>query len=275
MSIKLIGIDIDGTLLNSRKELTQATIDALQAAADHGIQVVISTGRLLSEYVDLVAQLPMMRYNVTCTGTQVLDLQTGEDIFRCAMTADELRYLCGKLRGLDCFLQIFSDVDGKIHNDVRHMAQAERFCGEGLARMVRNHHVAEPDIYEYIEGYTGVTNKIHIFFADPAVKAEAIRRMEGEPYAVMGSAPNDLELMPLGIDKAVGLRKLADHLGLDRSEIMTFGDGGNDVAMLAYAGVGLAMKNASQDAKEAADYVLPWTNDEDGVAKAVWALLKE
>jgi len=185
MSIKLIGIDIDGTLLNSRKELTQATIDALQAAADHGIQVVISTGRLLSEYVDLVAQLPMMRYNVTCTGTQVLDLQTGEDIFRCAMTADELRYLCGKLRGLDCFLQIFSDVDGKIHNDVRHMAQAERFCGEGLARMVRNHHVAEPDIYEYIEGYTGVTNKIHIFFADPAVKAEAIRRMEGEPYAVM------------------------------------------------------------------------------------------
>jgi len=117
MAIKLIGIDIDGTLLNKKKELTPGTIEALQAAADQGIHVVISTGRLLSEFRDLVEQLPMMRYTVTCTGTQVIDLQTGRDIFRAGMPAEELQRIYHKLKGFDMMFQAFSDDDGAIHND--------------------------------------------------------------------------------------------------------------------------------------------------------------
>ena len=90
----------------------------------------------------------------------------------------------------------------------------------------------------------------------------------------MDSMPNDLEIMPRGVDKAVGLSHLAVHLGLDRSQIMAMGDGGNDAAMLRYAGLGVAMKNASDEAKAAADQVLAYTNDEDGVARAIEAVLK-
>ena len=93
MPIKLIAIDIDGTLINSKNQLTQATVDALETAAKAGIHICISTGRPVSECREYIALLPGMRYMVTCTGTQVVDLQTGKDIFRKALSADELRML--------------------------------------------------------------------------------------------------------------------------------------------------------------------------------------
>lgn len=275
MSIKLIGIDIDGTLLNSKKELTPATREALQAAADHGIQVVISTGRLLSEFRDLLRQLPMIRYTVTCTGTQVIDLQTSRDIFRRGLPADELRRIYALFRPFDMMFQAFSDDDGAIHNDAQVLANAERYSPPALARMMRATHIAEADFDGYLAAYTGMTNKIHIFFRDTLERDRAWPLAIRENYAVMSSTENDIEFMPLGIDKGLGLQKLAEHLGLELSQVAAIGDGGNDAAMLHAAGLGIAMGNASTEAKAAADHVLSCTNDEDGVARAVWAIIRE
>lgn len=275
MAIKLIGIDIDGTLLTRKKELTSATVEALQAAADHGIHVVISTGRLLSEFRDLVERLPMMRYTVTCTGCQVIDLQTGTDIFRQGMPAAELQRIYHKLKGFDMMFQAFSDDDGSIHNDAWVLENAHLYSPRALARIMQATHIPETDFDGYIDSYTGMTNKIHIFFRTPEERDKAWKLVEQEPYALMSSTVNDLELMPHGVDKGLGLKKLAAHLGLDISEIMAIGDGGNDVDMLREAGLGVAMANASSDAKAAADHVLAYSNDEDGVAKAVWAVIRK
>ena len=274
MAIKLIGIDIDGTLLNKKKELTPATIAALQAAADHGIHVVISTGRLLSEYLDLVEQLPMMRYTVTCTGCQVIDLHAKQDIFRQCMTADELRHIYQKLQGFDMMFQAFSDDDGSIHNDAWVLEHADLYSPKALARIMQRTHIPEADLGDYIRRYTGYTNKIHIFFRTESDRDRAWELVRDEPYAIMSSTVNDLELMPRGVDKGLGLRKLAEHLGLEMSEVMAIGDGGNVVDMLRQAGLGIAMANASTEAKAAADHVLAFSNEEDGVAKAIWAILK-
>lgn len=274
MAIKLIGIDIDGTLLTSEKKLTRETVTALQAAADHGIQVVISTGRFLSEFADLVQALPMMRYTVTCTGAEVLDLQTGESLARHAIPDGELRRIYGKLRDLDAMVQIFSSQDGRIHNRAADLRRAERFCGPALAPMVRRTHAAEADLDAFVSAYSGGTNKIHIFFPDRSPKDAALSRLAGEPYALMESVENDLEIMAPGVDKGLGLRELAEHLGLDRSQVMAIGDSGNDVGMLRYAGTGVAMGNASREALEAAGQITA-TNDRNGVAQAVWTLLKQ
>ena len=274
MAIKLIGIDIDGTLINSKTELTQATIDALQTAADHGIEVVISTGRLLSEYAYLVEQLPMMRYTVTCSGAQVLDLREQRTIFRRPLSDTELRDIYGRLRDLDCLMQIFDDHDGRIHNRASDLAQAERFCGSDLARMLRREHIPEDDLDAYVANYRGVTNKVHMFFADPAVKAQAAARLEGVSYQVLDSAHWDLELTADGVDKALGLDALARHLGLTAQQVMAIGDGGNDLAMIRYAGLGVAMANASEEVKAAADRITA-SNDEDGVAKIIYDILEE
>lgn len=274
MAIKLIGIDIDGTLLTSGGVLTSGTVAALQAAADRGVQVVISTGRFLSEFTDLLQQLPMVRYAVTCTGAQVLDLQTGETLARHALEAEALRQLYGKLRDLDAMVQIFSDHDGRIHNRAADLARAERFCGPALAHLVRRTHTAEADLDAFVASYTGPTNKIHIFFPDRAPKETALARLAGAPYALMESAENDLEIMAPGVDKGLGLRALAEQLGLDRAQVMAIGDGGNDAAMLRYAGCGVAMGNASPEALAAASYVTA-SNDCDGAAQAIYAILRE
>ena len=274
MDIKLIGIDIDGTLLNRKKELTPATVEALQAAADHGIQIVISTGRLLSEFRDLVEQLPMMRYTVTCTGCQVIDLQTGKDIFRQAMTAGEMQRIYGKMKQFDVMFQAFSDDDGSIHNDAWVLEHADLYSPKALARVMQKTHIPEADFDGYIASYTGLTNKIHMFFRTVEQRDQAWALVKDEPYSIMASTYNDLELMPPGVDKGLGMRKLADHLGLTADRIMAIGDGGNDVDMLRQAGLGVAMANASEEAKAAADHVLAYSNDEDGVAKAVWAVIK-
>ena len=275
MAIKLIGIDIDGTLLTPKKELTSATLEALQAAADHGIHVVIATGRPLSEFRDLVERLPMMRYTVTCTGCQVIDLQTETDIFRQGMPAAELQRIYRKLKGFDMMFQVFSDDDGTIHNDAWVLENAHLYSPRVLAKVMQATHIPETDFDGYIDSYTGMTNKIHIFFRTIEERDKAWKLVEDEPYAIMASTVNDLELMPQGVDKGLGLKKLAAHLGLDISEVMAIGDSTNDVDMLREAGLGVAMANANSDAKAAADHVLAYSNDEDGVARAVWSVIRK
>lgn len=273
MDIKLIGIDIDGTLVNSQKLLTPATKEAIELAGRQGIEVVISTGRFLSEYQYLLDQLPSMRYTVSCTGAQVLNVKKGETLFRKALTADQLRYIYSKLSDLDVFLQIFSDLDGKAHNRADLLLAAERYCGAELGEMLRQAHVAEEDLDGYVASYSGLTNKVHMFFADENDRQTAFFRMKDEPFSVLSSCSNDLEIMPFGVDKGLGMQKLAEYLGLQAEQVMALGDGDNDIAMLRYAGLGIAMANASEAAKAAADRVLPYTNDEDGVAKAILSIL--
>lgn len=274
MAIKLIALDVDGTLMTSRNELTEETVRALQAAADRGIGIVLSTGRMLSECRELLDRLPMIRYAVTCTGAQTFDLLTGETIGRKSLTADQLRELCAPLWDLDVLLQIFDDHDGLMHNDAKRLAEAERFCNPGLAQAMRRYHATEQDLRAYVEAYEGPTNKLHMFFATKEDKSKALERLHSLPYEFFDTTPNDLEILPLGVDKGLGLRQLAEHLGLDRSQVTAIGDGGNDEGMLRYAGLAVAMGNANDYIKSLADRISD-DNDHDGVAKAVWDILKE
>lgn len=271
MPIKLIAIDIDGTLINSNNQLTQATIDALEAAAKAGIHVCISTGRPLTECREYTDQLPGMRYMVTCTGAQVMDLQTGKDIFRKALSADELRMLYRIISAYGTIPDIFDENNG-IHNRASDIAD-EAFWGVFLETVQKNH-IAEEDLDAYVENYQGVSNKVHMYFRELSHKPKLWAELKQLPYEIMESDPCDLEIMPLGIDKGIGLQKLAEYLGLKAEEVMALGDGGNDVGMFRYAGTAIAMKNASETAKAAADRVSRYTNNEDGVAKEVWAVLK-
>ena len=274
MPIKLIALDVDGTLVNSRQEVTPQTVSALQQAADRGIHVVLCTGRMLSECQELLAKLPMIRFAITCTGTQTFDLQNNRSIARHSLTPEELKLLCSHLWDLDVMLQIFDDRDGLMHNDAHLLATAERFCGEGLATAIRRYHVPETDLRAYVQAYDAPTNKIHMFFGSIDHKNTALSRLEGLPYEKMDSMFTDLEIMPPGIDKGTGLQDLAQYLQFDPAEVMAIGDGGNDEGMLRYAGLAVVMGNACDTVKALAHRITD-DNDHDGVAKAVWQVLQE
>lgn len=274
MPIKVIALDVDGTLMNSRNELLPGTVTALQEAADRGIQIVLSTGRMLSECRELLAKLPMIRYAVTCTGAQTVDLRNESTIGRKSLTAGDLRLLCSHFWDLDVLLQVFDDHDGLMHNDARCLAEAERFCAPGLAQAIRRYHAPETDLKAYVEAYEGPTNKLHMYFATAQDKQTAVERTKGLPYAFADTCATDLEIMPLGVDKGLGLQQLTEHLGLDRSAVMAIGDGGNDEGMLRYAGLAVAMGNANDYIKSLAHRITD-DNDHDGVANAIRQVLKE
>lgn len=273
MSIKLISIDVDGTLINRQGDLTPATRSALQRAADAGIHVTLNTGRPLSESQALLKALPMMRYVVLCTGAEVRDLQTGETIARHGLTNEENRRLYDLLSPLDGMIQIFNEFDGKLYNRAWDLARADRFCPPNLAKMCRETHVAVADLDAFMDGYTGTASKIHLFFPNHEEKLKAAALLKGLPFFVSESVPNDIEVMPLGVDKGTGLSALAKYLKLTPSEVMAVGDGENDLAMLRYAGLSVAMGNACDTVKKTARVVTE-SNDEDGLAKAVERVLR-
>ena len=273
MSIKLISIDVDGTLINRQGDLTPATRSALQRAADAGIHVTLNTGRPLSESQALLKALPMMRYVVLCTGAEVRDLQTGETIARHGLTNEENRRLYDLLSPLDGMIQIFNEFDGKLYNRAWDLARADRFCPPKLAKMCRETHVAVADLDAFMDGYTGTASKIHLFFPNHEEKLKAAALLQGLPFFVSESVPNDIEVMPLGVDKGTGLSALAAYLNLTPAEVMAVGDGENDLAMLRYAGLSVAMGNACDAVKKTARVVTE-TNDEDGLAKAVDRVLR-
>ena len=273
MSIKLISIDVDGTLINRQGDLTPATRSALQRAADAGIHVTLNTGRPLSESRALLRALPMMRYVVLCTGAEVRDLQTGETIARHGLTNEENRRLYDLLSPLDGMIQIFNEFDGKLYNRAWDLARADRFCPPNLAKMCRETHVAVADLDAFMDGYTGTASKIHLFFPNHEEKLKAAALLKGLPFFVSESMPNDIEVMPLGVDKGTGLSALAAYLNLTPAEVMAVGDGENDLAMLRYAGLSVAMGNACDTVKKTARVVTE-TNDEDGLAKAVERVLR-
>ena len=273
MSIKLISIDVDGTLINRQGDLTPATRSALQRAADAGIHVTLNTGRPLSESQALLKALPMMRYVVLCTGAEVRDLQTGRVIASHGLTNEENRRLYDLLSPLDGMIQIFNEFDGKLYNRAWDLARADRFCPPNLAKMCRETHVAVADLDAFMDGYTGTASKIHLFFPNHEEKLKAAALLKGLPFFVSESVPNDIEVMPLGVDKGTGLSALAAYLNLTPAEVMAVGDGENDLAMLRYAGLSVAMGNACDTVKKTARVVTE-TNDEDGLAKAVERVLR-
>ena len=273
MSIKLISIDVDGTLINRQGDVTPATRSALQRAADAGIHVTLNTGRPLSESRALLKALPMMRYVVLCTGAEVRDLQTGETIARHGLTNEENRRLYDLLSPLDGMIQIFNEFDGKLYNRAWDLARADRFCPPNLAKMCRETHVAVADLDAFMDGYTGTASKIHLFFPNHEEKLKAAALLKGLPFFVSESVPNDIEVMPLGVDKGTGLSALAEYLNLTPAEVMAVGDGENDLAMLRYAGLSVAMGNACDTVKKTARVVTE-SNDEDGLAKAVERVLR-
>lgn len=272
MHLKLLALDVDGTLLDSQNMLTETTLQAVQRAYGAGMEVVLATGRMLSECWYPLCQLPLVRYVISCTGTEIIDLKEQETIFRQPLSADDLHLLCSYLWEEDVMLQIFDNWDGLMHNDAKLLAGAERFVSPSMARAMRNCHHPERNFRRYVENYDAPTNKLHMLFARPEDRDRVREKLRDLPYTMVTTCANDLEFMPLGVDKGSGLQHLCQHLGLDQSQVMAIGDGGNDAGMLRYAGLSVAMGNAPDEVKALADWVTR-DNDHDGVAAALDYLL--
>ncbi|MBN8209067.1 HAD family phosphatase [Bacillus sp. NTK071] len=243
--IKLIALDMDGTLVNHDGDVSKENEDAVKRAKEQGIHVVLSTGRSLPFCRDIAEQLGHSAYLVTVNGGQIFDKELNL-VDSTHLTNDLVKRLW----------------DLKVKHDVYFWSSTT----EGVFN-TKKPFEKEIDDYNWLKfGFDIQDDNIRKVITDEVMANEALE--------VTNSSPTNLEINPAGVNKAAALMKVCNWLDLSMDNVMAVGDSMNDIAMIREAGFGVAMGNAQERVKEAANWI---TKDytEHGVAHAIDRVLKK
>ena len=273
--IKIIALDLDGTLLDSQKRLSEANRAALEEAAAKGVHIVPTTGRFFGMMPQAVRDLPFVRYAITINGAQVYDRETDTAIVREEIPLDMALDVISLLDGYDVIYDCYRSNWGWMTESLQ--AKAENYATDAhYLKMVREFRNPVPELKEHLKSTAaeGDVQKVMLFArntpgSESVTKAITAAVAERFPsIKATSSTWNNLELNIATAHKGNSLKRFAEHLGYTLDNCMALGDGTNDLSMIEAAGLGVAMANAHPLVLAAADLVTA-TNDEDGVAKAI------
>ena len=267
MDIRLIALDLDGTLLTTDKQLTEHTKKVLARAAEQGVHIVPATGRSVTGLAPEVWGLPFVRYAITVNGAAVWDMDEERIVSRNVFSPEQAREIWSFIQNRGAMLD--SCVDGVARMTPDFYERINEFMpDEPRQRLIRSTRTPTENLAEMITDGMHSIEKFNVFLPLSMETERQKLRKELERYdylAITSSLGNNLELNHRDATKGGGILALAKELGLSREQTMAFGDGENDISMLKEAGVGVAMENAPKIVKQAADLVTK-TNDEEGVA---------
>ena len=266
--IKMIGLDLDGTVLTEKKELTDRTKAAISKALAQGVVVLVATGRPWRGVPEELRDFPGMRYALTSNGARIIDTVEGrviEEHLLSPRLAQKVLEICGKY---DTLQEVYFDGQGYAPAD--QMAVVERYHkNPSMCEYMRKTRIPVEDIGVLVKKENRGLDKVQALFADMDERELAWRELEAEEgLELVGSLRYNIEINAAGVNKGKGLVNLGRMLGIRREEIMACGDGDNDIVMLKEAGFGVAMANGEDKVTEAADYIT-LSNEEDGVADVI------
>lgn len=269
---KILALDIDGTLLNTRKEITPKVALAIESLQDRGIPVLIASGRPAQGIRQVAAELHMQErggYILSFNGGKIIDCATGATVYSQTVPEEYYKEVTDYASKLDASI-ITYDGDYIITD------RPDNEYVELESRVVRMPVKQVDSLYDTI-----VRDKIKVdkflLVGKPEYmtsRVEAMKEHFKGRLNIFQSEPYFIEVVPLGIDKAASLDVLLKKLGLTREELVACGDGHNDVTMIDYAGMGVAMANACDEVKAVADFITA-SCDEDGVAVAIDKFFRE
>ena len=267
-NIRMIGLDLDGTLLTDKKELTPRTREALVKAIQSGVTVLVATGRPWMGVPEELRSFPGMCYALTSNGARVLDTRTNAVLIERLIEpgpAKKALEICGKY---DTLQEIYFDGQGYAQADKIQLV--ERYHkNPNMWEYMRKTRIPVDDIHALLEQENRGLDKVQALFADMEERKKAWEELSREEdLELVGSLGYNIEINARGVNKGTALVELGRLLGIRREEIMACGDGDNDTVMLREAGFGVAMGNAEDETKDAADYIT-LTNEEEGVADAI------
>lgn len=268
MSIKLVAVDIDGTLITKDRKITPEVYDAIQEAKKQGVKVIIATGRPIAGVQDLLEELNLKDhgdYVITFNGGLVQDTATGEDIVKETMKYDDyldIEFLSRKLG-----VHMHAITKEGIYTANRNI---------GKYTVHESTLVNMPIFYRTPEEMAGKEIVKMMMIDEPEVLDAAIAKIPQEfydKYNIVKSRPFYLEFMNKEASKGNAIIHLAAKMGLDMSQTMAIGDEENDRAMLEVVGNPVVMENGIPELKKIAKYITK-SNEESGVAHAIreWVL---
>jgi len=256
---KLIAIDMDGTLLSNEKQISPANYEAIQQARENGVKVVLASGRPLVGFKKYLKELNLVSendYAVAFNGALVQSSQGGEIISKTTLTLQDYKYLYKLSKELKVNIHALTEssvISPKDTIYTRHEAEMNDITNEIIP----------------VEDVDEDTTIVKVMFIDkPELIEEIMHKIPEEvssKYTVVRSAPFFLEFLHKSVNKGAGVAALAKKLNIKQEEVICIGDAGNDIHMIKYAGLGVAMGNAFPEVKKIANFITK-TNEEDGVA---------
>lgn len=265
----IIALDLDGTLLNSDKQLTAGNRAALARAAEAGWAVVPTTGRFYEAVPQVIRELPFLSYAITINGAQVTDLRTAQVIYRAELPWKQAVEIMTYLDDLPVIYDCYQDNGAWMTEKL--MAHIDSTVSDRHYRkMLRELRHPVPELKAFLTDRRMDVQKMQLFTADPALRLFLLEELPRryEELCVSSSVSDNVEINQIHANKGEALMALADHFGLPRSATIAFGDGLNDLSMIRAAGLGVAMANACGEVKADAD-AETLSCDEDGVAYGI------
>lgn len=237
-NIKLIALDMDGTLLNDDGVVTEYTKDIIQQTLRKNIHVVLSTGRPLIMCLDFVEQLTLPSYIITSNGAEIWTADN-ELIEQHTMDPSKIKSLW--------------EMGKDLHVHMWLLASGEVFVDDMVPEDFTS--------YDWLKiGFGKLSNQ---------EKSYILEQIKDDPaIEVSNSSRTNIEVTKKGVHKARAIQSICERLNIKMEEVMAIGDSLNDIKMIERAGIGVAVKNAQSKVIEKADYITA-TNNEDGVAKAI------
>jgi len=262
----VIALDLDGTLTNSNKEVTDRTKEIIAAAIEQeDAKIVLASGRPVLGIEPIAEALDLYNkggYILAFNGGKIIECATGEVIYQATVDPSVFAEICS-------IEDKFPGATPLTYDDKRIVAQKlgnPYLDNEAKCNSVEITKV--DDLLEFANSH--VINKFLIVGEHDLLEEvkEYLAGKVGDSLELYYSAPYFLEVMPKGIEKAASLGRLLAHVGSQPESLMACGDGMNDLHMLEFAGLAVVMDNGCDEAKMRADYITK-SNDEDGVAYAI------
>ncbi len=268
MDIRLIALDMDGTLLNDQKELSPKNRKALESCIRHGILIVPATGRPAAGIPEMIREIAGIRYAILTNGARVEDFREGKLISQeripWELAFEILEWISHYPVAYDPY------IDGRGKMEARFRNHLEDYgLPPAMQRLVLSSRDEVEDELALVKSLKTPVEKINIFTKDKKLRQELWEKLEQhKELAVTSSLDYNVEINAAAATKGNALLHLADYLGLKREQTMAMGDGSNDLSMIEAAGIGVAMANSMEMLKQKADYIT-LSNEEDGVAAAI------
>lgn len=263
MAYEILVLDIDGTLTNSNKEISPKTLEAILKIQERNHTVVLASGRPTPGITALADKLKLSHYGgyiLSYNGAKIINCKTGEIIYQRVLPTDIIPNLHAAAKSYQ--VGIISYEGDHVITDMEideYMIKEAKINNIPIKKITDFPNYINFPVHKCL--MTGHGNRLAEI--EPLMKEQF-----GEHVNIYRSEPFFLEIMPPNIDKANSLKELLKYLNLSNEQMISCGDGFNDLSMIEYAGMGVAMANAQEIVKNAANYIT-LSNDEDGVAHVI------
>lgn len=271
--IRLIAVDLDGTLLKDDKTISQYTLDILNECIKNDILIVPCTGRPLVALPDVVKNIKGIKYIITSNGASTIDNINNKVIRSSYLEREKALYLINSTYKIEVWREVC--IDGVSYAPFSQFEFIKKYLNDKIAvdYLLKTRKKVE-DINSFIINSINKIERIS-FFSEDLEELEIIRKKAEiiEDISITYAMPRDLEIGHKNATKKDAINFLIDYLEIEKENVLAFGDAHNDLEMIKGAGIGVAMGNSNKQLKDSADIIAD-TNNFDGVAKIIETFLR-